>query len=193
MSESIQISMAVSLSERTSSFALAIASCAGTAPKLDWASAFPVPNVAARTASLSKFFIPAPKRISTRCPILEAKRGRTPITRANFPATLTLPREPRDAPSQQKPCTYFRFVPVADVVRGLRARGLGDERTTVAGVAEHAKERCPACSAMSWASSAYVVDEQSLDWKVKGEAAWEMKAWRPGLRPLPDEPPDVGA
>ena len=94
---------------------------------------------------------------------------------------------------QQKPCTYFRYVPVADVVKSLRARGLGDERMTVASVAEQAKERCPACNALAWSSTAYVVDEHGMEWKVKGEAVWEMKAWRPGLRPLPDEPPDVGA
>ncbi|WP_296816552.1 hypothetical protein [Brevundimonas sp.] len=94
---------------------------------------------------------------------------------------------------QEKPCTDFRFVPVSDEVRSLRVRGLGDERMTVVGVAKHAKERCPACNGLAWASSAYVIDEHSMDWKVKGEAVWEMKAWLPGLRPLPDELPPESA
>lgn len=70
-------------------------------------------------------------------------------------------------------CPSQKVFRVEEVVAGLKARGQGDEGTTVDLVGSMMTTACPTCGKAAWSASLICADRNSLGWHQRGERVFD--------------------
>jgi hypothetical protein len=73
-------------------------------------------------------------------------------------------------------CKYFRVWLVEQIITGLAARNVGDERTEVAAVGGLMKTPCPMCKRVNWAADVLWANTESVGWRVDPEGTFARVA-----------------
>jgi hypothetical protein len=67
-------------------------------------------------------------------------------------------------------CKFARVYPAAALIKGLKARRQGDERTEIGLLPDKMTAGCPRCKVKYWAADVLWMDTSTVGWRSQGEA-----------------------